>query len=738
MECSEPHFCVLATAGAGKTRVLVERYLWHVITDGFDPSRILTLTFARVAAAEMRGRIVERLRSVGMHDAARSAETGPVETIDAFMHQLLRENAFAAGVDPEFKVQNRSDAELISSALQRVLSDFEQLPQGARAYVYRHAAKTAWRVRDALYGSILADVMDCLLGMRKRWLPPERFEALYASAESTLAAWEELIRAQPGFEGLEPGSPGTLAERVATVASRLPARRDWAKKRTTGNLMVAAEETCGLVLLSVAVWREMLSEMYVRQEFDFTELALLSEKLVTSDTSVRRKVQEHYAALLVDEGQDVSDMQFRVLDGLGIQRSMMVGDPLQRLYAFRGVGDQFERRARRGHCLELTENFRSTPPVIAGIDKLMGLVGDEVAPGRQVSSQPSLGLLECNRELGGPVVLWVRKMRELGYEYRDLAVLIRAKSEAPIIIAGLRAQNIPVRAEGTNETLLTTMELRDLANLIQALADPSDDFALLALLHSPFCGLSTDAIAALAALEAPREMLASVTLEDETDQRMLAEFRRWFEPLAEYADRFPVWEVLARAVSHSGALERLARQPDGLQKIANTRKVMREAIEAQGLSPAEFAARLRLKINMTVKEVQAELVNQGADAVSVMTIHAAKGLEFPCVLLPAEIRASQRSDLVQFAPECPVVIKAQSSAAADKNLMVELVTELNKAANQLEERRVLFVGLSRAESHLTLGVEPRRKCLFLRLHRQLEAWLVEPPDFVTVFRQDER
>lgn len=88
---------VVASAGAGKTRVLVERYLRHVVEEGIGPEAILTITFTKKAAAEMKNRIVGALRDRKLFDEAQAAETGPIQTIHSFCERLLRENALAAG-----------------------------------------------------------------------------------------------------------------------------------------------------------------------------------------------------------------------------------------------------------------------------------------------------------------------------------------------------------------------------------------------------------------------------------------------------------------------------------------------------------------------------------------------------------------------------------------------------------------------------------------------------------------
>ena len=89
---------VRAAAGSGKTRTLVARYLRYIKEDGLTPDQILTITFTRKAAAEMKKKIVSELRDAGLNQQAQSAETGPISTIHGFLERALRENAIAAGI----------------------------------------------------------------------------------------------------------------------------------------------------------------------------------------------------------------------------------------------------------------------------------------------------------------------------------------------------------------------------------------------------------------------------------------------------------------------------------------------------------------------------------------------------------------------------------------------------------------------------------------------------------------
>ena len=105
-----------AGAGSGKTSVLVERFVQSVLQDGVDVSAMLTITFTEKAAAELRDRIRARLRALGAPEAARRTESAFISTIHGFCARVLRVNALAAGLDPQFAVLDRYQSEPLSAA----------------------------------------------------------------------------------------------------------------------------------------------------------------------------------------------------------------------------------------------------------------------------------------------------------------------------------------------------------------------------------------------------------------------------------------------------------------------------------------------------------------------------------------------------------------------------------------------------------------------------------------------
>ena len=139
-----------AGAGSGKTSVLVERFVQSVLTDGIDVSAMLTITFTEKAAAELRDRIRARLRALGAPEAARQTESAFISTIHGFCARVLRVNALAAGLDPQFAVLDRPQSEPLSAAAFEAALEELAGEAGGGPAVDLIADYTPWSLRAAV------------------------------------------------------------------------------------------------------------------------------------------------------------------------------------------------------------------------------------------------------------------------------------------------------------------------------------------------------------------------------------------------------------------------------------------------------------------------------------------------------------------------------------------------------------------------------------------------------------
>jgi ATP-dependent helicase/nuclease subunit A len=716
LDADHGRLVVEASAGAGKTRVLVERYLRHVTADGIAPDRILTITFTRKAAAEMKGRIVARLRELGRIEEAQRAETGPIQTIHAFCERLLRENALEAGLDPEFEILSEAQAaRLADRCVREAIAEAEAHGTELRDLLTELAGRRAWKDASP-HGLLETAARTVLRDLRGAGMTPGELKSKHGDPGSLLECWqsEVLKEALPELLFAMANVPQEefhhrLQKAYKDLGVPLP---PWLRPLPSwpADLECAAHAT-GLAALVASAWVRFDERMEQEQALDFTALEMRAVDLVSRSDPTRERLQQSYRVVMVDEAQDVNPLQHALLDALGIDSELFVGDAQQSIYGFRqaDVG-LFRERRDRSEGMRLSKNYRSEEGILRFVDCLFGrLWGDGYAPmcdpptpmDFTVDGVPDFGAVEVWRQKDRDTSGIAQAVSDLvggGCPPRDIAILVRQGWFGNEILRALEAVGVPARVVGGTERFFTRLEVRDLANALQALADPYDDFALLATLRSPFCGLSLDAVALLAKQAPVYEALATFKSPVEEDVAKLERFYGWFEPLSRFADRLPAWELLSALLPVSGYLEALAARPGAEQSIANVRKLLGLAAQEPELGPLEFAEGIREIQDLRHKEGDAPAIEDDADVVTILTIHKSKGLEFPVVILP---------DTHQVPSKIPKRVEVESRKRTlttffgdDEALYHRWIADRRRDRDAEEELRVLYVAMTRAQKRL--------------------------------------
>lgn len=764
IDADAPRIIVSASAGAGKTFVLVERYLRLLQTretpDSLRPDHILAITFTHKAAAEMKTRIVQRLHEVGMEHDAQIAETGPIQTIHAFCQRILAENSIEAGLDPDFAIMAGADTErLREEIILEVLSEpYEDDPEVTLLL--------EMLAGNAVYGSstpqaaLQKAIEHALSKMRGSGVTPDDLERKYASAEATRETWHRAL-----FEELDPRVVAEIddtqplgAQLFATYGQLKLARPPWLKK--AGDDALSSVLTTAFMRMVLQVWRGLESAMRRRHELDFTLLEQMAVDLVHRHAGVRERLQRQYRVAFVDEAQDLNPVQYKLLTNLGIATELMVGDAQQSIYGFRLADRQLfaKRQTEAGiEALTLSRNYRSRPGILAFVDHVFSdRWGTDYQPMRESVPRATadgnvLTLNFADTPTYEDVEVWPHKdvdhqgiaeqikmllleggssapesatdaddpFAQMGLaqriQRRDVCVLVRTGAQALRIHTALTRVGVEAEVIGGSERYYTRLEVRDVSNALRWLSDPHDSYAALAVLRSPFVDVSLDTFVILAKRHRGGPSVYELVLEatahpsqsglPEADLVKLWELRRWFDELSSHADRLSAWEVIGELYARTGFLEALGRRDEPEQLLANARKLLMLAAERPETGPREFAEMVREIQRIAHRESQASTVDDDADVVRIMTIHKSKGLEFPVVIVPETLKPDKLSE-----PEVAIDPRRGLIAVAFKKIPALSAAWLNHAENEREKDeswRVMYVAMTRARRRLCVVVHEK-------------------------------
>jgi DNA helicase-2/ATP-dependent DNA helicase PcrA len=641
---------IVAGAGTGKTTVLTRRIAYLIATRRARPEEILALTFTDKAALEMEER-VDVLVPYGYADVR-------IATFHAFGDWLLREHALELGLTPAFRVLNRAEQVLFlrTRLFELPLEHFRPLGDPTRHL-------------QALAG---------LFGRAKdEDVAPEAYLA-HAQALAADAA------AQPGD-----------AERRDLAARTLELARAYATYR---DLMGRA----GFV--------------------DFGDQIFLALRLFRERPYVLAHYQRRFRYLLVDEFQDTNHAQFELVKLLaGRHRNVtVVGDDDQAIFRFRGASMSnilgFDAAYPDARRVVLVQNYRSGQRLLDaayrlirhndpdrleaahGIDKRLAAAGG-------AGADPEHTTYETVTQEADAVARTIEEEVRAGRRaYRDFAILVRANADADPFLRSLNLRGIPWTFSG-NQGLYARPEVRLCIAFLRVLARPDDSVSLYALAASRLfavpavdlarCGAHADRrnrwlFDVLRGLDDTPELRAALSAEGaEAIARLMKELERYLGLAAELG----TGELLYQFLADSGWLGRMSRAstPREEAEVQNVARFFRRIQDATRVLPRdhvrEFVAHLDALIDAGEDPAVAE-ADVDVPAVHVLTVHKAKGLEFPVVFVVGLVQGRfpwpSRGDVL----ELPDALLRDRPSSADFRLQ--------------EERRLFYVAMTRAKEALYL------------------------------------
>ena len=616
-----------AGAGSGKTRVLTRRIAW-LLAHGFWASSILAITFTNKAAAEMR----ERLAAL----VGPEAEHMWISTFHSACVRILRRDGKEIGLTSGFSIYDTADCE----RLVKLISG--DLNIDTKRYTPR---------------MLLGKISDC---------------------KNSLTSWQDQLKSvncdyKPGQRGYQV-SAGDVDELVAVVYAEYQHRL----------AMANAVDFDDLIMRTVELFQRcpQVSEYY-RHKFRYVFVDEYQDTNHAQYVLVRELSG-------IDSGEQ-PDPQMRGAGRVGPSWITVVGDSDQSIYAFRGADirniQDFEQDFPNAKTIMLEQNYRSTQTILDAANAVIARnenrkpkklwtalgEGDKIVGYAADNAQQEAGWIA--NEIA-------RIHEEEGIAYRDIAIMYRANAQSRSLEEAMINANLPYQLVGGTK-FYERREIKDALAYLQAIVNPADNVNVRRILNVPKRGLGVRAEGLIASYAdaydttffGAIEHMEQIEGMSARTTKPLGVFRDMMHGLADFAkdhDTKPS-EVVAEVLSKSGILEELQRSedPQDASRVDNLSQLQSVAAEFEQNTPDATLAGFLETTALVADSDQLPGENEDSGKVTMMTLHTAKGLEYPYVFLTG-----------------------MEQGTFPHQRAMEDTSEL------AEERRLAYVGITRAKRRL--------------------------------------
>lgn len=620
------HALVLAGAGSGKTRVLTTRMAWLIQTGQVSPYGLMAVTFTNKSAREMLTRLSALLpiNTRGMW----------VGTFHGLCNRLLRAHYREAGLVQTFQILDTADQ----------LASIKRLVKGA--------------------------------GIDDEKFPPRDIQRFINSAKE---------------EGLRPDA----------VDAPDPFRRRM-----------------------VEIYRLYQQQCEREGVVDFPELLLRAYELLQRNAPIREHYQRRFQHLLIDEFQDTNMLQYRWLTLLagGGAAMFAVGDDDQSIYAFRGanVGNMadFERDYAQGNVIRLEQNYRSYGHILDSANALIAHNTARLGKNlwtEQGEGEPVRVIEQASDHLEAQwIVDEIKSLINDGRLRREIAVLYRSNAQSRIIEHALFSSAIPYKVYG-GLRFFERQEVKHALAYLRLMDNPHDDTSWLRVVNFPTRGIGARTLEQLADLASERgvSLFSAVPVMSGKGGSNLMKFADLVQSMAHEAQHLTLPELVEHVVHHSGLLAHYQADREGADRIENLQELVNAAaafvaeesfdnlpagripeqvLAPNGGLPADLPdaaidagpilapmSPLAAFLSHASLEAGDNQAQAGEDAVQLMTVHAAKGLEFDSVFITG----------------------VEEGLFPHENSLLE-------AQGLEEERRLMYVAITRARERLYLTLAQSR------------------------------
>lgn len=573
--CTEGPSLVVAGAGSGKTRVLTCR-IAYLLQQGVPPSCIMALTFTNKAAREMRERIqkllAEQSQIVQSSNSSGAYRYLMMGTFHSICAKLLRPEADKLGYSRDFTIYDTTDSKSLLKAICKERQFDEK--------IYKPSA-----------------VLNRISMAKNSGIGPSQY-----------AANQQLLR----------------DDREARMYE-IP-----------------------------LVYELYQARLKASNAMDFDDLLINTLLLMNQFPEVRDKWQQHFRYILVDEYQDTNYIQFLLVKALAEPQNniCVVGDDAQSIYSFRGADIRnilnFQRQYPAARLFKLERNYRSTQTIVNAanslIHKNIHQIEKTIYSEKEEGQPLSLHAYMDDRAEALNVAAQIRQIKYKGYN--SIAVLYRTNAQSRVLENELRSFNIPYRIYG-GTSFYQRKEIKDALGYLRLAVNPYDNEALLRIVGFPGRGIGETTMkkVSLNAVEHHRSYLDVMREPDETaldvsasTKKKLQSFALYMDGLAEQSEQLDAFQFAEMAMRTSGVMTALAmdRTAEGIDRAQNVQELLNaihEFVVQRAQEGIDYTPVTDFLSEVSLLTDQDENIADTTERVTLMTVHAAKGLEFPVVFI---------------------------------------------------------------------------------------------------------
>lgn len=637
---------VIAGAGTGKTTVIAHRIAWLIEQKLAKPEEILALTFTDKAANEMDGRILQIL-PYGMLNFTAS-------TFHSFCQDILKDCGITAGISPDFRLLTESQQILF---LKQNLDEF-------KLNLYKPISSP---------NKFLASLVKLFSRAKDELATPKDYQKI---------AQDYQFKSQKNPEDLD------LAEQAALISEEALAYQTYEQLKKKDNY------------------------------FDFGDLIIKSYELLIKRPSVLSELEKKYKYIFVDEFQDTNYAQVRLIYKLAqkYQNITVVGDDDQSIYKFRGASIsnimEFLDHFSKARKVVLTTNYRSTQEILDSSYKLIKhnnpdrleakeKIDKRLIGGKNGKSPEFWHFSDNLSEVEDIIKFIVADISKHNKKFGDYAILIRANSYADDFITLLKNNGLPYQFIGSRG-LYDREEIRELISYLKVLSNPDDNLALFHLAWSEQFKIDKIILRRLTNMAKSKnislfeifEAIDKILPKDNQDIPKIKKIIGLIKNHLQCAASWTISKILIDYIYKSGAYNFIKNidSYEAMEKVENIRLFFGKISEFESVSREKDVFSFIEYLDLIIEAGDNPTVFQAdkyENAINIMTIHAAKGLEFDTVFMPYltqdRFPSRGRKDLI----ELPDELVKETLPSGD------IHTE--------EERRLFYVAMTRAKNRLILS-----------------------------------